>query len=144
MLIPFVRRFSLLSIHPDALRDTLLVAGLHYAWTVGDIHTYQSTLLFHKVATIRILNKWLHNINQPGLMTFVRHVSILCFVEVCDTFATCRPILTMPQGCHGNVAAAETHLKGLVGAVDLLSPSDGNFLNSLSVGEELANRYLIL
>ncbi|RSL62855.1 hypothetical protein CEP54_005504 [Fusarium duplospermum] len=119
--------FSLLSIHPDALRDTLLVAGLHYAWTVGDIHTYQSTLLFHKVATIRILNKWLHNINQPGLMTFVRHVSILCFVE----------------GCHGNVAAAETHLKGLVDAVDLLSPSDGNFPNSLSVGEELANRYLI-
>ncbi|RSM01550.1 hypothetical protein CEP52_008458 [Fusarium oligoseptatum] len=120
--------FSLLSIHPDALRDTLLVAGLHYAWTVGDIHTYQSTLLFHKVATIRILNKWLHNINQPGLMTFVRHVSILCFVE----------------GCHGNLAAAETHLKGLVNAVDLLSPSDGSFPNSLSVGEELANRYLIL
>ncbi|EEU41680.1 uncharacterized protein NECHADRAFT_87630 [Fusarium vanettenii 77-13-4] len=119
--------FSLLSIHPDALRDTLLVAGLHYAWTVGDIHTYQSTLLFHKVATIRILNKWLHNINQPGLMTFVRHVSILCFVE----------------GCHGNVAAAETHLKGLVNAVDLLSPSDSNFPNTLSVGEELANRYLI-
>ncbi|WAO96623.1 Zn(2)-C6 fungal-type domain-containing protein [Fusarium falciforme] len=119
--------FSLLSIHPDALRDTLLVAGLHYAWTVGDIHTYESTLLFHKVATIRILNTWLHNINQPGLMTFVRHVSILCFVE----------------GCHGNVAAAETHLKGLVNAVDLLSPSDGSFPNSLSVGEELANRYLI-
>ncbi|KAM0426477.1 hypothetical protein ACHAPT_008168 [Fusarium lateritium] len=60
-------------------------------------------------------------------MTFVRHVSILCFVE----------------GCHGNVAAAETHLKGLVNAVDLLSPSDGDFPTTLSVGEELANRYLI-
>lgn len=74
--------FSRLSTHPDALRDTLLVAGLHYTWTVGDIHTYQSTNLFHKVATLQIVNQWLRDVSQPGLMTFVRHVSILCFIEV--------------------------------------------------------------
>ncbi|KAF4988101.1 hypothetical protein FGRMN_9967 [Fusarium graminum] len=48
--------FSSVIQHPDALRDTLLVAGLHYAWTVGDLQTYKATFLFHKVSTIRLLN----------------------------------------------------------------------------------------
>ncbi|RGP77212.1 hypothetical protein FLONG3_4727, partial [Fusarium longipes] len=44
--------FTSVAQHPDALRDTLLVAGLHYAWTVGDLQTYKATFLFHKVSTI--------------------------------------------------------------------------------------------
>ncbi|KAJ3548704.1 hypothetical protein NM208_g873 [Fusarium decemcellulare] len=120
--------FASVAQHPDALRDTLLIAGLHFAWTVGDLDTYQATLLFHKVMTIRILNGWLQNIQQPGLMTFIRHVSILSFVE----------------GGHGNLAAAETHLDGLANAVDLLSPLGDDFQLRQGVEEELANRYLIL
>jgi hypothetical protein len=77
-----ISSFSSVAQHPDALRDTLLVAGLHYAWTVGDLETYKATFLFHKVSTIQVLNRWLQNIHQPGLMTFIRHVSILCFIEV--------------------------------------------------------------
>ncbi|KAF4982467.1 hypothetical protein FZEAL_1921 [Fusarium zealandicum] len=119
--------FSSVAQHPDALRDTLLVAGLHYAWTAGDLHTYEATFLFHKVNTLHILNGWLQNIRRTGLMTFIRHVSILCLLD----------------GCRGDVAAAETHLDGLANAVQLLSPLDDGFLTRCGLDEELANRYLI-
>ncbi|RFN45598.1 hypothetical protein FIE12Z_10152 [Fusarium flagelliforme] len=121
--------FSSVTQHPDALRDTLLVAGLHYAWTVGDLQTYKSTFLFHKVSTIGILNRWLQDISQPGLMTFIRHVSILCFIE---------------KASYGNVGDTEAHVNGLINAVQLLSPLDDDFGNRASLDEELANRYLLL
>ncbi|XEV03128.1 hypothetical protein FSHL1_008415 [Fusarium sambucinum] len=120
--------FASVAQHPDALRDTLLVAGLHYAWTVGDLQTYKTTFLFHKVSTIGILNKWLQNIHQPGLMTFIRHVSILCFIEA----------------SYGNIGDTEAHINGLVNAVNLLSPLDDDFGNRTGLEEELANRYLLL
>ncbi|KAF4341849.1 hypothetical protein FBEOM_4165 [Fusarium beomiforme] len=120
--------FSSVAQHPDALRDTLLVAGLHYAWTVGDLETYKPTFLFHKVSTIQILNRWLQNIRQPGMMTFIRHVSILCFIEA----------------SYGNVGDAEAHISGLINAVHLLSPLDDDFTNRSGLEEELANRYLLL
>ncbi|KLP03393.1 uncharacterized protein FFB20_02172 [Fusarium fujikuroi] len=120
--------FSSVAQHPDALRDTLLVAGLHYAWTVGDLETYKPTFLFHKVSTIQVLNRWLQNIHQPGLMTFIRHVSILCFIEA----------------AYGNVHDTEAHINGLVNAVHLLSPLDDDFSHRSEIEEELANRYLLL
>ncbi|EXK28367.1 hypothetical protein FOXG_20189 [Fusarium oxysporum f. sp. lycopersici 4287] len=120
--------FSSVAQHPDALRDTLLVAGLHYAWTVGDLETYKPTFLFHKVSTIQVLNRWLQNIHQPGLMTFIRHVSILCFIEA----------------SYGNVHDTEAHINGLVNAVHLLSPLDDDFGHRSEIEEELANRYLLL
>ncbi|KAG8672377.1 hypothetical protein FPOAC1_005644 [Fusarium poae] len=120
--------FASIAQHPDALRDTLLVAGLHYAWTVGDLQTYKTTFLFHKVSTIGILNRWLQNIQQPGLMTFIRHVSILCFIEA----------------SYGNVGDTEAHINGLTDAVNLLSPLDDDFGNRTGLEEELANRYLLL
>ncbi|CAJ0542479.1 Ff.00g000990.m01.CDS01 [Fusarium sp. VM40] len=120
--------FSSVVQHPDALRDTLLVAGLHYAWTVGDLQTYKSTFLFHKVSTIRMLNGWLQNIQQPGLMTFIRHVSILCFIEA----------------SYGNMGDTESHMNGLINAVHLLSPLDDSFSQRSNLEEELANRYLLL
>jgi hypothetical protein len=104
------------------------VAGLHYAWTVGDLQTYKTTFLFHKVSTIGILNRWLQNIQQPGLMTFIRHVSILCFIEA----------------SYGNVGDTEAHINGLTDAVNLLSPLDDDFGNRTGLEEELANRYLLL
>ncbi|UZP38612.1 hypothetical protein NXS19_006428 [Fusarium pseudograminearum] len=120
--------FTSVAQHPDALRDTLLVAGLHYAWTVGDLQTYKATFLFHKVSTIGILNRWLQNIHQPGLMTFIRHVSILCFIEA----------------SYGNVGDTAAHINGLTNAVNLLSPLDDDFGNRTGLDEELANRYLLL
>ncbi|KAI1022361.1 hypothetical protein LB505_007279 [Fusarium chuoi] len=120
--------FSSVAQHPDALRDTLLVAGLHYAWTVGDLETYKPTFLFHKVSTIQVLNRWLQNIHQPGLMTFIRHVSILCFIEA----------------AYGNVHDTEAHINGLINAVHLLSPLDDDFGHRSEIEEELANRYLLL
>ncbi|KAF5668387.1 hypothetical protein FHETE_5323 [Fusarium heterosporum] len=120
--------FSSVIQHPDALRDTLLVAGLHYAWTVGDLQTYKATFLFHKVSTIRLLNGWLQNVQQPGLMTFIRHVSILCFIET----------------SYGNIGDTGTHINGLINAVHLLSPLDGNLDQTMRLEEELANRYLLL
>ncbi|KAF9774453.1 hypothetical protein IL306_007530 [Fusarium sp. DS 682] len=122
------RIFSSVAQHPDSLRDTLLVAGLHYAWTVGDLETYKATFLFHKVSTIQILKRWLQNVQQPGLMTFIRHVSIICFIET----------------AYGSVGDTEPHINGLINAVHLLSPLDDGFVNRSGLEEELANRYLLL
>ncbi|KAG4257522.1 hypothetical protein FPRO04_08515 [Fusarium proliferatum] len=109
--------FSSVAQHPDALRDTLLVAGLHYAWTVGDLETYKPTFLFHKVSTIQR------------------------FASPTDGAL---PIADHQKAAYGNVHDTEAHINGLVNAVHLLSPLDDDFGHRSEIEEELANRYLLL
>ncbi|QPC62806.1 hypothetical protein HYE67_005037 [Fusarium culmorum] len=45
--------------HPDALRNTLLIAGFHYIVNAGRSSDFKPTLLLHKIETIRSVNKWL-------------------------------------------------------------------------------------
>ncbi|KAH6971094.1 hypothetical protein BKA56DRAFT_496098 [Ilyonectria sp. MPI-CAGE-AT-0026] len=114
--------------HPDALRNTLLVAGLHYAWTVGGFRSYEPTFLFHKIETIRLLNEWVENSRSDDMTTFVRHIATLCFAEC----------------ALGNVAAGETHLDGLVTVMDLHCPMSYDVDAQLGLNDELVNRYVIL
>ncbi|KAH7131665.1 hypothetical protein B0J13DRAFT_610754 [Dactylonectria estremocensis] len=114
--------------HPNALRNTLLIAGLHYAWKVGGLQTYELTFLFHKIETIRLLNDWMKDSQSDDLMAIVQHIATLCFTE-CSL---------------GNIPAAETHLDGLVTVVDLHRPLNHEFDGRMEVNDELVNRYLIL
>lgn len=69
--------------HPDALRHTMLVAAMHYAWIVGDARVYEAAFLHHKIESIRLLNRWLEEPLPGGLATAIRHMATLCLTEVC-------------------------------------------------------------
>lgn len=92
--LPFIIQNS------DALQDTLLVAGLHYTLATGDIRTYDSTVLFHKVETIRSINKRLETPRSTGFTTLVRRIATLCLVEVRFDLCLCehvfRPSMILP------------------------------------------------
>ena len=80
-------------------------------------------------------------------MTFIRHVSILSFIEVFLIFfmrIAMIWLLTKKKTSYGNVGDTEAHVNGLINAVHLLSPLDEDFGNRTSLDEELANRYLLL
>ncbi|KAH7127398.1 hypothetical protein EDB81DRAFT_871898 [Dactylonectria macrodidyma] len=114
--------------HPHTLRNTLLVAGMHYAWKARGLQAYELTFLFHKIETIRLLNDWVENSQSDDLMSVVQHIATLCFIE-CSL---------------GNIPAAETHLEGLVTVVDLHRPLNYDLDDQIEVNDELINRYLIL
>ncbi|KAF4973676.1 hypothetical protein FZEAL_9268 [Fusarium zealandicum] len=113
---------------PDALRNTILVAGLHYAWNVGHLQRFEPTLLFHKIESMRLVNGCIKQSRPKSYSVCIRQIATLCFTEC----------------CLGNVATAETHLIGLVKFMDLHSPPDLDQEHTLSVDEELSNRYVIL
>jgi hypothetical protein len=64
------------------LRNTLLVAGTHYAWNTGGLHAYESAFLFHKVESIRAVNTWIAHPDPKTAAECILHVSTLCVVEV--------------------------------------------------------------
>ena len=67
---------------PDALRNTMLIAGSYYAWNVGHLRSFESTLLFHKIETMRLVNGWLQKPEKNAYWVCVRHITSLCFTEV--------------------------------------------------------------
>ncbi|KAI5463580.1 hypothetical protein BGZ63DRAFT_195670 [Mariannaea sp. PMI_226] len=114
--------------NPDALRNTLLVAGPHYAWIVGDMQAFETTFLYHKIETIRLLNEWLDRPQPGGLATVMTQITTLCLAEC----------------AFGNMAAAETHLDGLMTVIDLHRPLNSAIDVATEPGEDLAYRYLII
>lgn len=67
---------------PDALRNTMLIAGLHYGWKAGRLQIFESTLLFHKIETMRLVN-WLLVQSEPTAYHLcIRHIATLCLTEV--------------------------------------------------------------
>ncbi|KAL9564968.1 hypothetical protein ACKAV7_010882 [Fusarium commune] len=111
----------------DVLQDTLLVAGLHYAMATGDIQTYDSTILFHKVETIQLINKSLENPPLTGIMTLIRRIATLCLTE----------------SCFGNAATAEIHFDGLLTLLDVYL-AECMLDTPIEFNEELTSRYLVL
>ncbi|KAH6876817.1 hypothetical protein B0T10DRAFT_195387 [Thelonectria olida] len=110
----------------DALQDTLLVAGLHYTLATGDIRTYDSTVSFHKVESIQLINKSLENPQSAGITTLIRRIATLCLVE----------------SCFGNTATAEIHFDGLLTLLDLYL-AEGMLDTPIEFDEELTSRYLV-
>ncbi|OJJ60477.1 hypothetical protein ASPSYDRAFT_42220 [Aspergillus sydowii CBS 593.65] len=111
-----------------ALRSTLLLAGIHYCWNTGNLQDYESAFLFHKVESIRIVNSWL---GAAGSKTFL---------------ACVRQILTisLSEACLGNLAAAETHLNGVMALFDSHGQAAGACDKVDDIDSELASRYLLL
>ncbi|KAK7219367.1 hypothetical protein V2G26_007370 [Clonostachys chloroleuca] len=89
---------SALAHNPAALRDTLLVAGMHYIIRTGDVKTYGSTFLFHKIEIIRQINEYLVNQHKEQFIDVTRRIATMCLVE----------------STLGNHITAETHFQGLV------------------------------
>ncbi|KAH6876827.1 hypothetical protein B0T10DRAFT_497333 [Thelonectria olida] len=121
-ILPFIVQNS------DALQDTLLVAGLHYVLTTGDVRTYKSTILYHKIETIQLINKGLENLHTTGLTTLIRRIATLCLIE----FSL------------GNMATAETHFQGLLTLVHTYHLEDSKLDTQMKLEEELTYRYLVL
>jgi hypothetical protein len=67
---------------PAALRNTLLLAGLHYSWNVGRLSLYQQTHISVKIDTIRSINEWINSGKRSAYTNSVRQVATLALVEV--------------------------------------------------------------
>ncbi|KAM5365312.1 hypothetical protein ACJZ2D_011095 [Fusarium nematophilum] len=130
---------------PDALRNTMLIAGLHFAWNAGHLKNFEPTLLFHKIETMRLINRWLEESRPKGYWVCVRQIATLCLTEVCflPTLDSAM-IVDIRECCLGNVATAETHLDGLMRFMDFHKPPAIVCQDSLNVEDELSNRYIIL
>jgi hypothetical protein len=68
--------------HAHAFRNALLIASLHYTLNTGNTQHFQSTFLFHKLQTIRMVNGWLVDQISDSVTSIIRQVASLCFVEV--------------------------------------------------------------
>lgn len=73
--------------HPDILRNTLLVAAMHYAWRVGELKGFESTYLFHKIDTMQLLNTSLRGSEGIGHAALARYIATLCQTEVNNLFS---------------------------------------------------------
>ncbi|KAM0410507.1 hypothetical protein ACHAPD_010313 [Fusarium lateritium] len=63
-IAPKEKRQSLLTstMHSsDTLRNTMLIAGLHFAWNTGQLQSFEPTFLFHKIEAMNSVNKFLRN-----------------------------------------------------------------------------------
>lgn len=67
---------------PEALRNTLLVAGIHYAWNTGELRTFEPTFLTHKIETIRLVNASLAGSRMDTLKAYIKPILTLCYAEV--------------------------------------------------------------
>jgi hypothetical protein len=72
---------------PTAFRILLMFAGLHYMWNAGALFDYDSTIIFHKVESMRIVKSWLDETTSRTAGMCVRLILTLCVAEVgCLTF----------------------------------------------------------
>ncbi|VUC24197.1 unnamed protein product [Clonostachys rosea] len=114
---------------PFALRNMLLIAGIHYAWNLGDLQAFEPTFLSHKIQAIRLVNEGLTSSSDVKDFTH------------CTTYII---TLSMTECCLGNFQVAEAHLNGLMKYVDA-HRSDGRSSNPEdAIRRELTDRYLIL
>ncbi|KAK1713597.1 hypothetical protein BDP67DRAFT_515146, partial [Colletotrichum lupini] len=113
----------------DVLQNTILLSGLHYAWNQGDLSSFESTFVSQKIQSIRQVNSWLvATPHERDIVRCAKYISTLCFIEC----------------CLGNLAIAESHLKGLMTYLDSqrAETPGQHIIDDIQV--EQMNRYLIL
>ncbi|KAJ0423489.1 hypothetical protein BJY00DRAFT_278646 [Aspergillus carlsbadensis] len=118
---------ALATLNEHALRSTILIAGIHYSWNTGNLQAYESSFLFHKIESIRIINQWLQASDPRSFVVCVRQILTISLAEC----------------CLGNIAAAETHLDGVMALFDARADVDSP-ANLNDIESELAERYLLL
>ncbi|KAK7219093.1 hypothetical protein V2G26_007096 [Clonostachys chloroleuca] len=119
---------SLLVHNPAALRDTLLVAGMHYIMRTRDVKTFDSTFLFHKIEIIRQINERLVNQHTERFIDLTRRKTTMCLVEI----------------ALGNHVTAETHFEGLVTLLCTYQLANISLGTQVTLNEELMYWYFIL
>lgn len=67
---------------PSALRNTLILAGLHYSWNMGALSAFESTVLHHKVECIRTINELINDSTDKAFTTCIQQVATLTMAEV--------------------------------------------------------------
>jgi hypothetical protein len=68
---------------PFALRNMLLIAGIHYAWNLGDLQTFEPTFLSHKIQAIQLVNEKLSSPSDgKDYMSCANYIITLSFTEV--------------------------------------------------------------
>ncbi|KAK1672928.1 hypothetical protein BDP55DRAFT_695724 [Colletotrichum godetiae] len=113
----------------DVLQNTILISGLHYAWNKGDLYSFESTFVFQKIQSIRKVNSWLvATPYEQDAMRCAKYISTLCFIEC----------------CLGNLAIAESHLKGLMIYLDSQRAATPSQHVTDDIEVEQTTRYLIL
>ncbi|KAH8657803.1 hypothetical protein BX600DRAFT_468161 [Xylariales sp. PMI_506] len=114
-----------------ALRDTILIGGLHYLWNTHDKDRFESAILFHKCESIRAVNK--------GLSCYDWRSAVVCARQICT--------LCIFEACQGNLDTATAHLNGLIALMTEYSrnrPQSHTLTNRERINRETAGRYLIL
>uniref|UniRef100_A0A8H7K3H2 Transcription factor domain-containing protein n=1 Tax=Bionectria ochroleuca TaxID=29856 RepID=A0A8H7K3H2_BIOOC len=114
---------------PFALRNMLLIAGIHYAWNLGDLQTFEPTFLSHKIQAIQLVNEKLSSPSDgKDYMSCANYIITLSFTEC----------------CLGNFRVAEAHLKGLMRFIDAHRANEQDLSSEDAIKRELTDRYLIL
>ncbi|CAH0051140.1 unnamed protein product [Clonostachys solani] len=114
---------------PVALRNTLIIAGIHHVWNTGELRVFKRAFISHKLHGIHQVNGWLDR--TPDTATFFK---------CCQLIAT----LCITECCVKNFAVADAHLAGLLAYMDHFSATEPGFDLSQSIEGELLNRYFIL
>lgn len=76
------KSLALANLDKHALRSTIIIAGIHYCWNTGDLRSYDSAFLFHKVESIRIINRWLEVADSQTFVVCMRQILTICLAEV--------------------------------------------------------------
>ncbi|KAL4875249.1 hypothetical protein BJY04DRAFT_202494 [Aspergillus karnatakaensis] len=120
---------ALSTLDEHALRSTILLAGIHYCWNIGDLRGFESAFLFHKVESIRTINTGLERSDHKSFIICVRQILTIALAEA----------------CLGNLPAAEAHINGVMALFNSRAHSNSiNRPENTEIDGELANRYLIL
>ncbi|PNP84164.1 hypothetical protein FNYG_02852 [Fusarium nygamai] len=106
------------------------MAGMHFSFQFGDLATFESTFLYHKIEVMRVINRWIASGNYKLEAAIIREMATLAFTEA----------------CHGELVAAETHISGILALIETARPDKSNPTRSdcCSTDRELANRYFVM
>ncbi|KAI1066338.1 hypothetical protein LB506_008197 [Fusarium annulatum] len=116
--------------NPCGLRSAILMAGMHFSFQFGDLATFESTFLYHKIEVMRVINRWIASGDYKLEAAIIREMATLAFTEA----------------CHGELVAAETHISGILALIETARPdkSDPTRSDCCSTDRELANRYFVM
>ncbi|CAH0020863.1 unnamed protein product [Clonostachys rhizophaga] len=126
----------------NALRNTLLVASLHYSWSSGSMQLFTPTYLLHKVESLNEINSWMRDMHKRQTSNkIIRSITTHCIVEVPFSILAflLRSILT--RAALGNFALAQVHLKGLMSYIGSIALE---VCRPARIEEELTNRYVLV
>ncbi|GKU11569.1 unnamed protein product [Fusarium langsethiae] len=115
-----------------ALRSTILLAGMHFCFQNGNLASFESTFLYHKVKIMRYINKWIASSNHRHDTYIIRQMATLAFTEVCS----------------GEILGAEAHASGILAIIENAAARDKennmDISSYQSYDQELANRYFVI